>query len=167
MANTKKKERQLAYLYYVEHGLSGKECARKAGVTQKTVSAWVARYRWKEERNARILSLNQRIEHMREVLGGLAEESVMLTRQLREASKRGDRGAANDLRLALASISDQASKWTKSLDTIQTKERVSLSVYLTVMDELFRAIHARHPDIYHQLIDFQEDLVHRKAAELG
>lgn len=37
---------------YVYQGLSGKECAQKVMVTEKTIGAWVVKYDWRNEREA-------------------------------------------------------------------------------------------------------------------
>lgn len=160
----KPEAKKLAYIYFVEHGLSQKECATKAQVTEKTISSWVEVYGWKATRDARIFSTNQRAENIKEVLGGLAEETVELTRELRNTT---DRDAKNELRSSMASISDQAAKWRKTLDDIKTDGKIDLSTYLNVMEDVFKILHSKHPDIHHQLIDFQEDLIQIKANELG
>ncbi|MDP1708094.1 MAG: DUF1804 family protein [Gammaproteobacteria bacterium] len=163
----KEESRKLFYIYFVEHGLTAKEAAQKANVTETTASRWVDKYKMKAERDARIFGTNQRIENVRGVLGALAEETMELTRQLREANEQNDRGAAKDIRMSLASLSDQAAKWNKTLANIEGKERITLSVYLHVMEDLFKAMYAKHPAIYQQLISFQEEVIHTKAAELA
>jgi transposase len=160
----KEDARKLAYIYFVEHLLTQKEAGEKAGVSKNTMTAWVSDGNWKQERDARIFSTNQRAENIKSVLGALAEETVELAKEMRGTK---DRAEAKDIRISLASIADQAAKWNKSLDNIQNKEKISLSVYLSVMEDVFKRMYTQHPHLYNQLIEFQEELIHSKASEIA
>lgn len=50
------------------------------------------------------------------------------------------------------------SKWNKSLQGMQTegRRRITLAVYLEVMDSIFRDMQATAPELFRQSIDFQE-----------
>lgn len=162
----KTEARKLAYIYFVEHKLTQKEAADKAGVSTNTMSKWVNAGKWTEKRDALIFSANEQVKNIREVIGCLAEETVELAKSLRACDKKRDKETAMGIRVAMNSVADQAAKWRKTLEDIE-KDKVSLSVYLMVMEDVFKVMHANHPHIYHQLIDFQEELIHKKAVELG
>lgn len=146
---------------YVELGMTGKEIASELGVTEKTVSNWVNNHGWKNERNARIASSANQTENIRKIIAELAEDRIELTRKLRIESKEDK---PEDLRKQIAGIDDAISKWNKTLMNIDKENKLSLSVYIAVMEQIFEAMLRYDPALHANTIQFQE--LHLKTIRL-
>lgn len=151
----KDKERNLAKELYFQNK-DQKDIAVFCKVSQKTVSNWVSKYKWKEQRDARVNGNRKHITAVKDVIGRLTEERLALFEKIKEA----DKGEDKELTLALAkkgaNLADEISKYNKTLENLDKQNRISLSVYLEVMDHIFNDLNRKHPKIYQQLLDFQE-----------
>lgn len=163
----KDKERKLAYIYYVEHGKTAKECASLVDVTEKTVGDWVDKFGWKSERDNRLFSAKERITNIKLIINNCAEERLRLNEDLDKAIRANDADEIKEVRQKMASLSDEASKWNKTLANLDKESKISLEVYITVMEDIFKQLQLTHPKLYMKLLDFQEDLIRTKAIELG
>ncbi len=163
----KLKERNLAYIYYVEHGKTFKESARLAGVTEKTVGKWAEEFGWKNKRIAQTNSKNSQIRNIKEILSLFAEEQLDLARQLKDANTNDDKEEVLNIRSQMASIGDQVSKWNKTLENINKANKITLEVYLNVMESIFKSVQVHSPKLFSDLLDFQEEHVHEISVKLG
>mgnify|MGYP000855189083 CR=1 FL=1 len=163
----KERERKLARILYVEQKKSAKETAEMVGVSEKTLSDWVARYKWKTERDARNTSPTQRINNIENIISSLADERIELGRRLSESEKEGNRQEVDDIRRQISKLDDAVSKWNKTLRDINKESRIPLSTYLEVMQSIFDALQAYDPKLYMQTLNFQEKHIHVISLKLG
>lgn len=152
----KTQERKAAKEFYIK-GKDQKDIARLVGVAEKTISQWVLKYGWKGERDARLNGSKNRINSIKEVIGKLTDQRLDLFEKAKTAQDDGDKEESLSLSKQAASIADEISKYNKTLENLDDKNRMSLSTYLEVMDDIFNQLHKKHPKLYLQLLDFQEE----------
>ena len=148
----KEHERKLAKELYMR-GKNQKEVAATIGVGEKTVGTWVNKYGWKAEREARINSDAGRIEVLKNIIAELTQKHLD-TIQLSKTEK--DPEKMLELNKLGYTLSNEVANYNKALESLQDQNRISLGVYIDVMEQLFDAIKKEHPKLYLQLIDFQE-----------
>ncbi|MGB1307523.1 MAG: terminase gpP N-terminus-related DNA-binding protein [Oceanihabitans sp.] len=177
----KKKERGVAYVWYVEHNKTAKEIAQKLKVTEKTVGDWVKKYGWKKERVARENSVDKRVDNIKSVIDDITEDRTSarvrlneLRVELQEQQKAKDFEAAeiskdmiSDIKKEIVGYDDAISKWNKTLENFDKENRVSLSNYLHVMDEIFKDMQAFNQPLYMKTLDFQEQHINKVSIKIG
>ena len=154
---SKEKEKRLARILYVDQGKTAKEVASIIEVTEKTIGTWVDRFGWKAIRQAKANSPDMMIVGIKELLKNLAEERLSLDSD----SSLDEKTRAK----RKATLADEASKWTKALEAAQNENLIPLGTYLRVMDSVFDAIRDTHPKIYLQLVEFQEQHIHKISSQ--
>lgn len=153
----KTQERALAKELYLKGKLQ-KEIAQLVGVQEKTISGWAERYGWKQQRNARINSEKSRCDNLKELIGSLVDQRLELVKELdRLKAENAPSDVIADKNREAVSLADEVSKYNKALEQLDKEHRVSLTVYLEVMDDIFQAIQEHSSKLYLQLLDFQED----------
>lgn len=160
----KEKEIKLAHHFYVKDGKTAKDISALIGVTEKTIGTWVNKYGWKQERDAVLFSAEAQISNIKQIISNCAEEHLLLSKQAIEADKAKDKELANSLREQMATLSDQVSKWNKTLENIDKTNQISLAVRLTVMRQIFEAMSNYDSKLFLQTIDFQEKYIHDISA---
>lgn len=163
----KSKERSSARFMYVEQGIEGKEIAAKLNVSENTLSGWVTKYGWKAEREARINSLSQRAENIKRVISSLSEQALELQEQRKKAVKDENKETINYCDVQSVGIADQVSKWNKALASLDKNNRITLDVYLQIMDEIFNAMQVFDNKLFLQTINFQEAHIQFISTKLG
>lgn len=163
----KERERRTAHILYVEQKKTAKEVAELVGVSEKTLSDWVVKFKWKTERDARNTSPYKRIENIENIITDLAEERIVLGRQLIVAEKEGNKELVDETRKNISKIDDAVSKWNKTLRDINKEARIPLSTYLEVMQTIFEALQHYNPKLYMQSLEFQEKHIHQVSLKLG
>ena len=157
----KERERRMAKELYMQ-GKTAKEVARLVGVTEKTVSRWVAKYNWKTLRDAKIYSAKSKVDNIKQILADLAEETVAINRQI---EKETDKEKLIDLRKRRNQLADEAAKWNKALEKLDDQNQVSLSTYIAIMEEIFNALKVYDEKLFYQTLDFQEKHLNIKAKQ--
>jgi transposase len=152
----KEREQKIARIMYVEQGKQAKEISQMTGVSEVTLSKWVNKFGWKDQRNARISSPGVRLENIRQLINDLSEQRIELGQQVKEAERVKDSDAISDLRKQIACVDDAVSKWNKTLENLNNENRVSLSVYLNVMEQIFEALKVHDEKLFFNTLDFQE-----------
>ena len=149
----KDQERKIAKVMYAEQGKTAKEIAERFNLSENTVGNWVNANdgEWKKLRNAYETMPDQLITSLKELLNALVERRLELQRDVDADPKEK------------VNISDEISKVSKSLEAAQKDSRISLSTYLKVMESVFNALQQKHPKIYIQLLDFQEEHINAIA----
>lgn len=139
-------------------GKSQKEIAEIVKVSAVTLSGWCRDGGWKTERDSRLNNEQNRIENIRNIIGCLSDQKIKLLGEIAQAEAEGDTEQVLKLRKSADSLADEVSKWNKSLQGMQTegRRRITLAVYLEVMDSIFRDMQATAPELFRQSIDFQE-----------
>jgi predicted transcriptional regulator len=151
----KDKERNLAKELYFQNK-DQKEIAVFCKVSEKTVSNWVKKFNWKEQRDARVNGNRKHIAAVKDVIGRLTEERLALFEQIKQADNDNDMELSLSLAKKGANLADEISKYNKTLENLDKQNRISLSVYIEVMDQIFNDINRKHPKLYQELLDFQE-----------
>ncbi|MBS2100702.1 transposase [Carboxylicivirga linearis] len=160
----KEKELKIAKVMFVEQGKTAKEIGRLLNVSEQTLSRWVNKYGWADQRNARLSAPKIRTENIKQLINDLSEQRLKLGRELIDAEKALDHDRCSQLRASIAKVDDGVSKWNKTLETINKESRVSLSTYLAVMEMIFDALRSFDEKLFLQLLDFQE--VHLNEVSL-
>lgn len=163
----KERERRLAHILYVDQKKTAKEVAEMVGVSEKTLSDWVAKFKWKTERDARNTSPGKRIANIESIISGLADERIELSSRLIESEKDADKEGVNEIRKQISKLDDAVSKWNKTLRDINKDARIPLATYLDVMQSIFDALQAYDPKLYMQTLSFQESHIHTVSLKMG
>jgi hypothetical protein len=163
----KEKEKKTAYILFVEQGKTRKDIAALLDVSEKTIGAWVDKGQWEKERAARNASPVRRMENIKAIITSLSEERISLSNQIRECEARADYESISDLRTQISKIDDAVAKWNKALITIDNENKITLSVYITVMEKVFDRLRAYDAKLFMATIDFQEQHLHHITQELG
>lgn len=169
MGATKETEKRLAYLYYVEKHKTAKETAQLSGISEKTMTGWVEKFGWKKLRDAMLNNSKNQVNQIKELIGMLTQRRLNLENQISEASKKRD---VNDehiaqLREQCIGIGDEVSKWNKTLENMDKSNRVNLSVYLEVMDDIFTQLQIKDPELHLKTLDFQQEHVQTVSLKYG
>lgn len=165
----KEKEKRTARILYVEQGKTAKDIADLVGVAEKTISEWVQKGAWKEERTARNSSPGKRADNIKLIITNLSEDRLELSRRAKEAEAGPGPDPENiqKLREEISRIDDAVSKWNKTLENIEDENRISLATYLNVMDQIFKAMQAHDPKLYMSTVEFQDQHIHKICNLLG
>lgn len=162
----KAQERILAKELYFKFKLQ-KEIARIVGVQEKTISDWIRKYAWKKERDARYNSGKSQISQIKKLIGKLTDQRIEITRKMDEAIDKNDFQKVEELQQSANRLADEVSKYNKTLTNLDKENRISLSVYLDVMESVFNGIQIYNPKIYMSLLDFQDEHVVEISEKLG
>ena len=162
----KTKEKALAKEMYMA-GKSQKDIARIIGVQEKTVSGWVTKYGWKNEREARYLGKRSQEDNLRNLVSQMAGKAIRLESELETERINGNTDKVLILQSEITRVSDSASKWNKQLESISKENKVSLTTYLDVMDKIFEGIRQYSPKLYMDLVEFQEEHLSEISLKIG
>jgi transposase len=152
----KDREQKIARILYVEQGKTAKEISQLKGVSEQTISKWVGKFGWRDQRNARISSPSLRVENIRQLINELSEQRLEYGRELKEAEAKGDAKELSSLRKQIAQVDDAVSKWNKTLENVGKESRISLTTYLACMEMIFDSLRAYDEKKFFETIEFQE-----------
>lgn len=161
------KERKTAYILFVNEGKSRKEISQLLGVSEHTVGTWVNKFNWIKERTARNASSSRRTENIKAIITSLSEERIDLTNKVNASEQKGNNEAITELRSQISRVDDSVSKWNRTLMTIENENKITLAVYLAVMEMIFSRMRLVNTKLYIATLDFQEQHVHQVTSELG
>jgi hypothetical protein len=171
MAKTTKKEYQKlqhsAYQYIVEQGMTQKETSALLKVSETTLSAWASKGGWRELRRARQSTVSNTAHNIKQIIAILSERKLTVEQQINDAIASGDKDAELELRREASRLSDDISKQNKALSDSDKTNRITLGMYIDVMDDIFSNLRAYNEELYLQTIDFQVFLNRKKTNELG
>lgn len=153
----KSRERTIAKELYVNQGLTAKAISEKGLATEKTIGNWVRKFGWKKLRDAKQNSTNNRAERIAQVIETLTEQRLDLFSAISEAKKNKDNEALTALQKEAVGIDDGISKWNKALENLNKENKISLSVYIEVMEDIFKNLQAYDPELHLKTLDFQEE----------
>jgi len=163
----KEKERKTARILFVQQNKTQSEISKLLGVTEKTISAWCNRYDWRKERTARNASPVRRKNNIKAIITNLSEERLELDAKVKQLEKEGGQDEANTTRERISKIDDAVAKWNKTLMTIDKETEVTLSTYISVLEQIFNDMRLYDPKMFMGTIEFQEQHLHKVTAQLG
>jgi hypothetical protein len=181
---SKETEQKIAKELYTNQNKTPEEIAHKTGVTLRTVQRWIKDGNWKKLRDAKANGSPQRIERTQLVVDSLTDRRIQLIKdetkarkELEELEELGDyeelkeekailRVKVETLRAEAASIDDAISKWNKRIENLNKEGKITLSIYMEVMERIFEALRLSNEPLYMQTLDFQENHLEDVAAKL-
>jgi len=164
----KDRERNTARILYVNEGKSGKEIALMLNIAEKTVSAWVEKYAWKSARTAKVTSSDNRIANLKRIIDDIAEERLQLQAELADLTKtKSNEAKQKAIRIAMAAIDGTVAQWNNVLINAEKETKITLGVYLTVMQRVFKAMYLFDAVMHNQTIAFQDQHINDITIELG
>ncbi|WP_407323891.1 helix-turn-helix domain-containing protein [Tenacibaculum maritimum] len=137
-------------------GKNQNEIAAALNVQPKTIGQWVKKYGWKNERDARLGSSKSQIQNIKAIISSLAEDRIALSNTIKKAKEDGDKELIQESQKEISKIDNAAAYWNKALTNLDKENRISLSVYLEVMDDIFKALQKHNPKLFMKTIEFQE-----------
>lgn len=162
----KTQERILAKELFFQFKLQN-EIARIVGVQEKTIGDWIKKFGWNKERDARFNGSKNQIQQIKNLIGTLTEERISLIRQIEDSRQLNNVEETKKLQKRANEIADEVSKYNKTLLTLDKENRISLAVYLDVMESIFKGIQKHNPKLYMQLLSFQEEHLSEISLKLG
>jgi predicted transcriptional regulator len=163
----KKKEQELAKQFFVDFFKSQKEIAEDLGVTEKTVSDWVNRHGWKALRDAKLNNSTNRVENIKKVIAQLSESTLEVLENIKIAEAEGNKEEALKLKKESTRIAQEVGMYQKALEKMEKNFKVSLSTYLEVMEDIFKALQNFDKEAYMKTLDFQKAHLQTIAQKLG
>lgn len=162
----KDKEKRIAYDYYTKQGLTAKAIADIINVTEKTISQWVAKGNWKSLRDAHINSEENQMSNIKALISELTEQHIDILGQIKEAQHKGDKPQVELLRKQSSYLSQEVAIQTKALERV-SGNKLTLSVYLKVMNDIFQSLEQHDKVLYAKTLDFQETHLQNISLKLG
>lgn len=177
----KEKEKQLARIYYIEQGKTAKFISKKIDVSEKTLAQWVNKYGWKEQRNAKENGIDKRIDNIKEVIDGIIEDRaasrLLLSKHKLDLAKAQEennsktisicKSLVNDARKDIVGFDDAISKWNKTLENFDKENKVSLSTYIQVMEDVFKDLMEFNAKLYKDTLEFQDQHINKVSINIG
>ena len=162
----KKQERTIAKQLFIQ-GKTQKEIAALVDVQEKTIGEWVKKFGWKSERDARMSGSKNQIENIKAIISQIAEDRLAVHNKIQKAQKNGNLEVLVTLQKEAATLDDGVSKWNKTLENMDKENKVSLAVYLEIMDDIFKALSNHDMKIFMKTISFQESHLSTISLKLG
>lgn len=168
-SKNKIRQRETAKALFMERTKMQKEIAVIVGVTEKTISRWAIQYGWQNERNARLMS----DENIR-TNGKLAMNNhfqTLIDLQNKRAAEiekpEPDRLIIEELDKSIMSYTHAIAQANKGVQEILKGNRITLSVYLQVMEDIFNTMLAEDSKLHAATMDFQERHIQFICKKLG
>lgn len=164
-----RKLRKEAEKMFVTEGLGNKEIARKLGVSEKSVSAWINDNDglWKKKRLADSISTDRRNENINEIINRLAQQKLDLLGLIDKALEEQDDEQVAELRKQASAMDNSVAQWRKQREDMNKTNRLDFSIYIEVMDKIFDAMQNACPDLYFRSLDFQEQHLYEVSKIFG
>jgi predicted transcriptional regulator len=164
------KIRRTAYEYVVIQGYDQKVVAEMLHVTEATVSKWATtgkEGKWKDLREARQQCQSTDADNIKKLLRVMSQQRFEYEERILNAQKDGDTKEEIRLRKEARALSDDMSKQNKTLLNLDKENKITLGVFIDVMDEIFNSMRQHDEALWEKTIDFQSTLIRRKTNELG
>ncbi|WP_026725543.1 DUF1804 family protein [Flavobacterium sasangense] len=163
----KDKEKRIAFDYYTNQGLTAKAIADIVNVSEKTIGDWVEKGNWKAVRDANLNGAQTRSANIKELISELTDQQLEINIEIKEAKSIGDKDRVIALRQQSATISQEVAIQTKALERMDSDNKISLSTYLEVMNDIFKNLEHFDKDVYLKTLDFQESHLSTISIKLG
>ena len=166
-------EKKSARILFIEQGKSSEEIAGQLGVNKRTVDRWATEGEWRKIRDAKANSGKERIERTQLVVDSLTDRRLQVIEQIKENEaelktaykerKTTLQMELLDLRKECATIDDAIAKCNKRIENLRKGTKITLSMYIEVMENIFEALRLKNEKLYIQTLDFQEEHLHEVA----
>ena len=164
-----RKLKKEAHDLYVRDGMMCKEISERINVSERSVSNWINENDalWKKERQASVISSKKQGDNLKQIINILADQKLELLRMIDEAIAEGDSDKVLELRKQAAGLDNSVAQWGNQLKEVDKKNRITLAIYIDVMDRIFDAMKAYNAELYFKTLDFQENHLYEAAKMLG
>lgn len=177
----KEKEKKLAKIYYVEQGKTAKWIAETLNLTEKTAGNWIAKFGWKELRNAKENGVDKRIDNIKEVIDDIIDDrstarTTLNKHKLELAKAQADaddelvkslKEQISEVKREVVGYDDAISKWNKTLENFDKENKVTLSNYIHVMEAIFKDLQAVNQPLFLKTLEFQEQHINKVSISIG
>jgi hypothetical protein len=160
----KDKERATAKALFLQ-GKSQKDIAGIVKTQEKTINNWCRRYGWKQQLEAKLNGNKSRSENIKRLIGVFTEERLGLVEKISEAENASDTEALAKHTKRANQIANEVAMYSKALESLDEDKKIPLTVYLDVMDRIFKDLQKQHPRLYMELVDFQENHINAIALK--
>lgn len=166
---TKEKEKAQAKMLFIELGKPQKVIASMLGVSEKTISRWATDDKWNSERTARQMATKNIKINGRLAMSNLSQILIDLQQQRAKefAKDQPDKGVIQTLDAAILSYTHGIAQAGAQVGKIMEDSKITLAVYLQVMDEIFNTLLAEDSKLHSLTIDFQERHIQFICKKLG
>lgn len=163
------KERAQARIMFVENGKSQKEIASIIGMTEKTISRWSIDDNWRAERSAKLMAEQNIRKNGKMALNNLSEILLSLQKQRNEEAgkENPDKEKIEELDKMIISYADSMSKAGKQVTQILDDNKITLTIYLQVMEDIFNTLLSEDSKLHAATLDFQERHIQFICKKLG
>ena len=148
----KEKERELAYNYYINQGLTAKAISTKLDVSEKTVGDWIDKGNWKKLRLAKQTGYDSLLNTYNELQEELVNKRLAIERGESKEDKKG--------------IIDEISKISASMDRLRKQNKPTLRMHIWSLERIFTDLQNEEPEMFFKLISFQKNHLSKMAEEL-
>lgn len=153
----KTKEQKIAFDYYTKQGLTARAIAEILGVTEKTIGRWIESGNWKDLRIAEQSGTQNTYQNLKDLIGALTEQRLELISEINAAKKIGDNETVTKLLKQAAALSQEVAIQNKAIEKTEKERRITLTVYLEVMQDIFKNLEHYDKNLYLQTLDFQDN----------
>ena len=153
----KEKEKNIARILYTDQGKTAKDIAEILGVSEKTISVWVNKFNWKTARSAKVLSKEERLENIYQIIESLASNRLRLSNEIADLLLKKDSGEIiSEMRTEISHIDSAVANWNKTLLNLSKENQINQLVIMQVMEIVFRHFDAMFPQLLEKSMAFQE-----------
>lgn len=156
-------------MLFIELHKTQKDIAGIIGVSEKTISRWAQDGAWENERAARQMAHNNIRQNGKMAMGNLSEILLDLqakrTKELQQPVP--DKTVIEELDKSILSYTHAIAQAGSMVSKIIEDNKITLSIYLQVMDEIFNTMMAEEPKVHALTLDFQERHIQSVSKKLG
>lgn len=148
----KHEQRKAARVMFVEQGRTRRDIANALGVREKTVGEWAKEGNWEALRTEHVGRKDNVISTLKELIQLKTDQCIKLERDPKSDPSEK------------AKAYDALSKASKALAEARGEDDMTLSVRIRVMQWVFDELEEAHPELYRQLVDFQERMLEKASS---
>jgi transposase len=176
----KDQEKNVAFFLFTNEGLNAQEIAKRLNVRPNTIGDWIKAGNWKKIQDANLNQKTSRLDRIHEVIDELSTErlEIIKTRRELEESKKTlmieirevpNKNITDDLKNEVAEINSQIkdlkrsavfvdqgiAMWNKTLQSFHQDNKITLTIYIEMMNRVFEDMRAKDEKLYMKTLDFQ------------
>ena len=158
MAKENEKKRSVARELYVTRGYTAKRVAELLEVSAVTIGRWAGKYGWEQQRQAAAMAPGERQANIEQIISLLAKDRLSLLGEVsaEEQKDKPDIEHLKELRSRINKVDAAVAYWNNCRKSAQKEDKISLEVYLKVMEDIFNSMRMYSLELYMKTLDFQE-----------